>query len=52
MLIGLKEYNCFINCTAVQLVIFQKQTKWRIGIQYLNTNEIALEELEAKRGTK
>jgi hypothetical protein len=26
----------FINCTAVQLMIFPKQTKWRKGI--LNTN--------------
>jgi hypothetical protein len=36
MLIGWEEYNYFINCTAVQLMIFPKQTKWRKGI--LNTN--------------
>jgi hypothetical protein len=36
MLIGWEEDNYFINCTAVQLMIFQKQTKWRKGI--LNTN--------------
>ena len=36
MLIGWKEYNYFINCTAIQLTIFPKQTKWRKGI--LNTN--------------
>jgi hypothetical protein len=28
MLIGWEEYNYFINCTAVQLMIFPKQTKW------------------------
>jgi hypothetical protein len=33
MLIGWEEYNYFINCTAVQLMIFPKQTMW---------NEIAL----------
>jgi hypothetical protein len=32
MLIGWEEYNYFINCTAVQLTIFPKQTKWRKGI--------------------
>jgi hypothetical protein len=37
MLIVWEEYNYFINCTAVQLMIFPKQTKWRKGI--LNTNE-------------
>jgi hypothetical protein len=37
MLIGWEEYNYFINCTAVQLMIFPKQTMW---------NEIALEELD------
>jgi hypothetical protein len=36
MLIGWEEYNYFINCAAVQLMIFPKQTKWRKGI--LNTN--------------
>jgi hypothetical protein len=36
VLIGWEEYNYFINCTAVQLMIFPKQTKWRKGI--LNTN--------------
>jgi hypothetical protein len=36
MLIGWEEYNYFINCTAVQLMIFPKQTKWRKDI--LNTN--------------
>jgi hypothetical protein len=36
MLIGWEEYNYFINCTAVQLMIFSKQTKWRKGI--LNTS--------------
>ena len=50
MLIGLEEYNYFINCTAVQLMIFPKQTKRRE--RYLNTslniNEIALEELKTK----
>jgi hypothetical protein len=45
MLIGREEYNYFINCTAVQLMIFPKQTKWRKGI-FQNTFvfEIALEE--------
>ena len=28
----------YLNCTAVQLMIFSKQTKWRKGI--LNTNVI------------
>jgi hypothetical protein len=37
MLIGWEEYNYFINCTAVQLMIFPKQTKWRKGI-LVNTN--------------
>jgi hypothetical protein len=32
MQIGWEEYNYFINCTAVQLMIFPKQTKWRKGI--------------------
>ena len=36
MLIGWGEYNYFINCTAVQLMIFPKQTKWRKGT--LNTS--------------
>jgi hypothetical protein len=40
MLIGWEEYNYFINCTAVQLMIFPKQTKCRKGI------EIVLEELK------
>ena len=31
MLIGLEQYSYFINCTAVQLMIFSKQTKWRTG---------------------
>jgi hypothetical protein len=35
-MIGWEEYNYFINCTAVQLMIFPKQTKWRKGI--LNTD--------------
>jgi hypothetical protein len=26
---GVQLYNHFINCTAVQLTIFTKQTKWR-----------------------
>jgi hypothetical protein len=46
MLIGWKEYNYFFNCTAVQLTIFQKQTK--MTERYLNKNEIDLEELKAK----
>jgi hypothetical protein len=29
---GVVEYNHFINCTAVQLMIFPKQTKWQKGI--------------------
>jgi hypothetical protein len=37
MLIGWEEYNYFINCTAVQLMIFPKQAKWRKGI-LLNTS--------------
>jgi hypothetical protein len=36
MLIGWEEYNYFINCTAVQLMIFPTQTEWRKG--FLNTN--------------
>ena len=27
----LRGVNYFINCTAVQLIIFQKQTKWWKG---------------------
>jgi hypothetical protein len=47
MLIGWEEYNYFINCTAVQLMIFPKQTKWRKGV-FKNTFvfELALEELD------
>jgi hypothetical protein len=32
----LRGVQFFINCAAVQLMIFPKQTKWRKGI--LNTN--------------
>jgi hypothetical protein len=32
ILIGWEEYNYFIYCTAVQLMIFLTQTKWRKGI--------------------
>jgi hypothetical protein len=32
----LRGVQLFINCTAVQLMIFPKQTKWRKGI--LNRN--------------
>jgi hypothetical protein len=33
---GAQLFITIINCTAVQLMIFPKQTKWRKGI--LNTN--------------
>jgi hypothetical protein len=46
MLIGWEEYNYFINYTAVQLMIFPKQTKWRKGILTQMWNEIALEKLD------
>jgi hypothetical protein len=56
MLIGWEEYNYFINCTAVQLMIFPKQNK--MAERYFNKiqmwNEIALEELNenTKKSTK
>ena len=43
MLIGREEYSYFINCTAVQLMIFSM-----VDRQTLNTNEIALD----SRGNK
>jgi hypothetical protein len=46
MLIGREEYNYFINCTAVQLMIFPKQTKWRKGILNTSLREIVPEELD------
>ena len=35
ILIGWEDYNYFINRTAVQLMIFPKQTKWRIVFFFL-----------------
>ena len=37
MLIGLEAYNYFINCTAVQLMIFRMKTN-KMADRYLNTN--------------
>ena len=37
MLIGLEKYNYFINCIAVQLMIFPMKTK-KMADKYLNTN--------------
>ena len=37
MLIGLEAYNDFINCTTVQLMIFQIKTN-KMADRYLNTN--------------
>ena len=41
-----RQYNYFINCTAVQLMIFSKTNK--MAERYLDSNKIALEELKAK----
>jgi hypothetical protein len=47
MLIGWEEYNYFINCTAVQLMIFPKQTENGGKVFWTQMwNEIALEELD------
>ena len=37
-LIGLEAYNYFINCTAVQLMIFPMKKKNKMADRYLNTN--------------
>jgi hypothetical protein len=42
MLIDWEEYNYFINCTAVQLMIFPKQTKWLKGILIKHKREMKL----------
>ena len=50
MLIGWEACNYFINCTAVQLVILQtnKTAENKMAESYLNTKQIAREELKAK----
>ena len=47
MLIDLEAYNYFINCTAVQLMIFPMKTN-KMADRYLNTNSPDLQEIKAK----